>query len=181
MNRAHALLIAVAAAIGLGGGIYLSLSSNPDAGKVGRPAIDSLYETTFPDLSAQTQKISQWKSKTLVINFWATWCPPCREEIPGLIRIQGRYSAKNVQIVGIALDSPEPVAGFAKLMGINYPVLLGGLDAINLARLLGNATGGLPFTIVLSPNGDTSLTHLGMLSESQLESVIAKVGPASHP
>jgi thiol-disulfide isomerase/thioredoxin len=173
-NRSRVAAIALAAAVGLGGGIYLGVSRGPATSEVEAQAIETLYATRLADLSGRPQALSQWKDKILVINFWATWCPPCREEIPGLIRVQRKYSAKNLQIVGIALDSPDQVAAFANSVGINYPVLLGGLDAINLTRLLGDASGGLPFTIVISAKGGANRTHLGMLSEAQLELLIAE-------
>ena len=173
-RRWQVAAIVFAAGIALGGGIYLGASRTPFGGEVERQAIDALYATTLPDLSGHPQALAQWKDRTLVINFWATWCPPCREEIPGLIRVQSRYSAKNLQIVGIAVDSPDQVTPFAKSLGINYPLLLGGLDAINLTRLLGDASGALPFTIVISAKGEASRTHLGLLTETQLESLIAE-------
>lgn len=177
-SRLQWTVIALAGAIGLGGGIYLGMSRTPGAARAGPQALEALYATTLPDLGLRAQPISQWKEMTLVVNFWATWCVPCREEIPGLIRLQSRYASKNLQIVGIALDSPRNVAEFAKSLGINYPVLIGGLDAINLSRTLGNTTGALPYTIVVSPGGAANRPHLGVLTEAELESLIAETSVA---
>jgi thiol-disulfide isomerase/thioredoxin len=109
----------------------------------------------------------------LFINFWATWCEPCREEIPALIRLQRASSSKNLQIVGIALDSPERVAEFAKSYSINYPLLIGGMGAMEMMRAHGNGIGALPFTLVVAPEGSATRAHLGPMSVSEMESLIA--------
>jgi thiol-disulfide isomerase/thioredoxin len=169
------VVIAVAAAIALGGGIYLGFERTAKS----RQAIDSLYATSLPDLEMHQQAFSQWKNKTLLVNYWATWCEPCREEIPALIGIQARYSAKNLQIVGIALDSPDKVQAFAKSFGINYPLFIGGTGMMDLMRSQGNEIGALPFTLILSPGGAVTQTHLGGMSEQEMESMIAKAQGSS--
>jgi thiol-disulfide isomerase/thioredoxin len=142
-------------------------------------AIETLYATTLPDLDSHLQSFSQWRNTTLLINYWATWCEPCREEVPALIRIQTRYSSKNIQIVGIALDSPDRVRGFAKSFGINYPLFIGGTGMIDLMHAQGNAVGALPFTVVVAPGGATTQVHLGALSEQEAESLIARTQAGS--
>src|ERR1700679_2636571 len=102
-SRSKWVAIAAAAAIGLGGGIYFGLSQNHQ--DPGKRAISSVYATSLPDQDLRLQRLSQWKQRVLLVNFWATWCVPCREEIPALVHIQSRYSAKNLQIVGIAIDN----------------------------------------------------------------------------
>jgi thiol-disulfide isomerase/thioredoxin len=182
IERRQWAIIAVAAGLGLAAGSYFGLSRAP--GSFGRPAqsaIDALYATTLPDLETRPQRIAQWKDRVLVVNFWATWCPPCREEIPGLIRAQSRSSAKNVQIVGIALDAQDKVVEFAKSVGINYPVVIGGLEAISLTEMLGNKTGALPYTVFISPGGKQAKTHLGMVSEAQVDRLIAEMADSTKP
>jgi thiol-disulfide isomerase/thioredoxin len=172
MNRSMQwVVIGVAAILALGIGIYAGYRQIT----AGKRAADSLYSMTLPDLDMHNQSFSQWKNKTLLINYWATWCAPCREEIPALIRIQSRSSAKNLQIVGIALDSPDQARAFAKSLGINYPVFVGNLNTLDLLHAQGDEMGALPFTIVLSPGGNAR-THLGALTEPQMESLIADAG-----
>jgi thiol-disulfide isomerase/thioredoxin len=177
MSRLQWASLAAAAAVALAGGIAIGLEHRA----AGKRAIESLYATSLPDLDSHPQSFSQWKNKTLLINYWATWCAPCREEIPALIRIQSRYSSKNLQIVGIALDTPDKVEGFAKSYGINYPLFIGGMGMMDLMRSQGNEIGALPFTLVVSPGGASTQTHLGALSEQQMESMIAEAQTTPGP
>jgi thiol-disulfide isomerase/thioredoxin len=108
----------------------------------------------------------------VVVNFWASWCPPCREEIPGLLRIQSRFAANGLQVVGIAVDSVAKSAQAASEMGITYPVLVAETQIIEITRRLGNRAGGLPFTVVLDREGRLVATHLGLLSEAQLARLV---------
>jgi thiol-disulfide isomerase/thioredoxin len=178
-ERRQWAIIAVAAGLGLAVGTYLGLSRAPVSSGPAQSAIDALYATTLPDLETRPQRMAQWKDRVLIVNFWATWCPPCREEIPGLIRTQSRSSSKNVQIVGIALDTQEKVAEFAKSVGINYPVVIGGLDAISLTEMLGNKSGALPYTVFISPGGKRARTHLGLVSEAQVDRLIAEMADSA--
>ena len=107
------------------------------------------------------------------MNFWASWCPPCREEIPGLIRIQQKLAANGLQVVGIAVDSVDKSRQAATEMAIGYPILVAEVEIIELTRRLGNRAGGLPFTVVLDREGRLVTTHLGLLSEAQLERLVA--------
>ena len=168
--KPHWIVIGIAAAIGLAGGVFIGVERS----RAAQRAIDTLYATSLPDLESRPQAFSQWKTKTLVINYWATWCEPCREEIPALTRMQAKYSSKSVQIVGIALDSPDKVQAFAKSYGINYPLFIGGMGMMDLMHAQGNDIGALPFTVIVSPGGVRARTHLGALSEPQMESLIAE-------
>jgi thiol-disulfide isomerase/thioredoxin len=175
-SRLQWLVITLAAVIGLAGGIYVALSKAGAASEA--KTIAALYATTLPDLEARPQSLAQWKDKTLLVNYWATWCVPCRTEVPELIRIQALSSSKNVQIVGIALDNPPEVQAFAKSLAINYPVLIGALGNIDLTRALGNKSGALPFTVVISPGGGILRSHLGALTEAEAQALIAEAKTA---
>ena len=107
-----------------------------------------------------------------MVNFWATWCAPCRKEIPGLISVQRENAANGAQVVGIAVDQADNVQAFAKELGINYPVLIAGMDGVDLVRKVGNPTGALPFTIVLDRSGKVVMTHLGLVSEQELRKLL---------
>jgi thiol-disulfide isomerase/thioredoxin len=133
---------------------------------------DTLAKASFPDLAGKTQRLDQWRGKVLVVNFWATWCPPCLKEIPEFIRMQGRYGDQGLQFVGVAIDQPEKVAPFAEKLGFNYPVLMGALDAVELLRTLGNQHGGLPFTVVFDRSGALAATELGGLDEAKLTRLV---------
>jgi len=136
-------------------------------------AAQVLLTTTLPDLQGQQQPIAQWRGQVLIVNFWATWCPPCLREIPEFMRLQEQYRGRGVQFVGIAIDSRSKVAEFADRLGINYPVLVAELEGISLARQAGNRLGGLPFTVIIDRQGRTSKIELGVLDENKLLPILA--------
>lgn len=128
----------------------------------------SILETPLPSLDGNTHKISEWKNKILIINVWATWCPPCREEIPTFIALQKQLAPKDVQFIGIAVDDKAPVADFVRAYGINYPTLLGGRETMMLLSLYGNRSGVVPQTLIFDQSGQLVVNHLGILEEKEL-------------
>ncbi|MBT9538959.1 TlpA disulfide reductase family protein [Thiobacillus sp.] len=137
-----------------------------------------LWQLTYPDTQGRPQALSQWRGRVLVLNFWASWCAPCREEIPDFVALRTQYTAKGVEFVGIAVDNQANVAQFMQRQAVNYPILIGEGAANNLARQLGNPSGALPYTIVLDREGNIVLKHLGRLPRARLEAVLAKMGAA---
>lgn len=127
-------------------------------------------EFTLADLEGVPRKVSEWDGKVLIINFWATWCPPCRKEIPAFIQLQKKYGRQGVQFVGIALDDPGNVQAFHKALGINYPVLIG--DTGLIARSYGNHFGALPYTVIIGRDSKIALARLGELAQQEAEAVI---------
>ena len=126
MNRQTRLLLAVALlalAAGVGTAIWHQQPSNQQPG-----AAEALLHASLPDLQNQFQTLAHYRGKVLVVNFWATWCPPCREEIPHFIEAQQRLAVENVQFVGIALDNPADIAGFVHEFSVNYPILVGSMN-----------------------------------------------------
>lgn len=126
----------------------------------------------FMGLDDKPQALEQWRGKVLVVNFWATWCAPCREEIPTFIKFQDQYGARGVQFVGLAIDQKERVGPYARDIGINYPVLVGGLESMDFARQVGNRRGVLPFTLVIDRSGKVVTTEIGILKPEKLESLL---------
>ena len=116
--------------------------------------------------------LQQWRGKVLIVNFWATWCAPCREEIPAFIKMQSAMTGRGVQFVGIAVDTPERVAAYAKEMGINYPLSVGGLEMMDLARDAGDRAGVLPFSVVIDQGGRVADVTVGILRPEKLEKVL---------
>lgn len=135
-------------------------------------AQSALANLSLPDPSGKAQSLTQWKGQVVLVNFWATWCEPCRKEMPALEAAQKQFGPNGLQIVGIAIDSPAKVAQFAKELGVSYPLVIGGLETIDLVRELGNKAGGLPFTVVLDRQGRVKATHLGELSGPDIERLI---------
>lgn len=132
----------------------------------------AVFATTLPDLDGKETALSQWRGKILLVNFWATWCAPCREEMPHFVAVQSRDAGKGVQFVGIAVDQADKVREFVKEIKLNYPVLIGGLGAIELSKALGNELSALPFTIVLDRSGNVVHTQLGQLKARELDTLL---------
>jgi thiol-disulfide isomerase/thioredoxin len=133
---------------------------------------EAVLATVLPDLDGHETPLSQWRGKVLVVNFWATWCAPCREEMPQFVVAQARDAAKGLQFVGIAVDQVDKVRDYVKEVRINYPVLIGGFGAIELSKALGNELAALPFTIVVDKRGGVAHTQLGQLKSAQLDELL---------
>lgn len=163
-------LIASAALIAGGAGFALRRASM--TGPAADDAVRKLLALELPDPDGKPQSMKQWQGRVQIVNFWATWCEPCREEIPGLLRILKKHASKSLQIVGIAIDNANKVKQFAKEFDITYPLLIGGLETVDLSRQLGNKAGALPYTVILDHGGNVVRTHLGKISEQELDEVV---------
>ena len=131
--------------------------------------VQTLPEFSFTDLEGVTRHSSEWHGRPLVINFWATWCPPCRKEMPLFIEMQEQYRAKGVQFIGIAIDDADMVRDFRDVYGINFPLMTGGTDAVKLANTLGNRFDTLPFTAIFDRDGTTRYIQAGEVTKASLE------------
>ena len=129
----------------------------------------SVFELTLTDLNGKTQNLAQWRGKVLIVNYWATWCHPCREEMPGFSRLQDKYRDKGIQFVGISIDTVDKIIEFQKTTPVNYPLLIGDISIMESSAKLGNTRQALPFTAVFDREGRLSATKLGRLSEPELE------------
>ena len=105
----------------------------------------------------------------MLINFWATWCPPCVEELPLLERFYSENKAKSVQIIGLAADKAEAVRGFLKKLPLTFPIGITDLSGIALSKSWGNLAGGLPFSVMLAADGRVMQRKMGKLSEDDLK------------
>ncbi|MET3137256.1 thiol-disulfide isomerase/thioredoxin [Undibacterium sp. GrIS 1.2] len=138
-------------------------------------SVAQLMGLTLSDSKGQAQKLAQWQGKFLVVNFWATWCGPCVQEMPELSALQKELSGKNVQLLGLGIDSPANIAEFAKKYQITYPVFSAGMEGTELSRQLGNQGGGLPFTVLIAADGSIAKQYLGRLKMEELRADIAKL------
>ena len=137
---------------------------------------DRRPDFTLADVEGRPRSIAEWDGKLVFLNFWATWCPPCLEEIPGFMRLQSLNADAGVQFLGVALDNPDNVRAFMAEHGMNYPSLHGERDAIALGRLYGNRIGALPYTVVIGRDGRILRLHQGILSESDAQVLIDGAG-----
>ena len=158
---------AVAGVAALAGGVALFMNSGTQQREGA-----AVLALVLPDVEGRQQALAQWRGKVLVVNFWATWCGPCREEMPQFIAVQQRDGMKGVQFVGIAVDQADKVREFANEIGLNYPALIGGFGAIELSKALGNDLAALPFTIVVDRAGKVAHTQLGPLKAIQLDDLL---------
>ncbi len=123
----------------------------------------------FPDLEQNSRDSGEWQGKVLVVNFWATWCVPCLREMPRFMEMQQRYEAKGLRIVAIAIDDPQTVREFAAEHKPNFPLLLGGEEAIALAKQMGNRITALPFTVIYDRQGNARYAKAGEITREILE------------
>lgn len=130
---------------------------------------------SYPDLDGRERRSDEWSGKIVVLNFWASWCPPCREETPLFVELQEQYQAAGVQFVGIAIDDREPIQDFSDTYGVNYPVLLGDIAAVTLSKRLGNRFEGLPFTVIAEPDGEIVLRHAGGMTREQITPTLQRL------
>lgn len=152
--------------------LCLALVSGPRAEIPPDPA--PLFAATLWDAGGQPYALAKLRGKPLVVNFWARWCGPCRVEIPELTRVQRRFKDKGLIVVGIGLeDRPDTVREFARAYEMDYLVLLAKEQGIPLMRTLGNANGGLPFTLVIDADGRMVARKLGLISRAELDAAVA--------
>ncbi len=174
MNVRRAWLVTAIGGLALSGGVLAHLwrlgkfSDGP-----GGPAIRAILDYPMATLDARSETLNRFAGKVLVINYWATWCAPCREEIPLFVKLQDEWGGKGLQFVGIAIDQVAKVAQFAKEFNINYPLYVGAIQTMDLSRAAGNKAGVLPYTLILRRDGSLA-THLtGKVTETRLRDMIA--------
>ncbi len=132
----------------------------------------ALFASTFPDVNSKPQAFKQWQGKVIVLNFWATWCPPCREEMPELSELYSQYQNKNVIILGVAIDEMALVKEFNTEAKISYPLLIAEESGMEIASGLGNNKGVLPYTVIINVDGSVAKTYFGRITKPLLEETL---------
>lgn len=167
------LYIAAAILFALAGGYFALFNAGgaPQA-DLDAQAGEQVFAATFPDPQGVAQPLAQWRGKVVVLNFWATWCPPCRKEMPGFVKLQQKYGAQGLVFIGIAIDSRENVQAFLRESPVNYPILIGQDSAVELSAAIGNRQGGLPYSVLIDRQGKLLASHVGELSEEALEKLL---------
>jgi thiol-disulfide isomerase/thioredoxin len=138
-------------------------------------APSALYAASFPGLDDKPLALGKWQGQVVVLNFWATWCVPCREEMPMFERVHKKLAGKGVVFVGLAADDKAKVAAFLQASPVSYPVLIGDFEALEFARRLGNKQAALPYTAIIDRAGNIVRTKLGPYTEAELEAQIQSV------
>jgi thiol-disulfide isomerase/thioredoxin len=145
------------------------------AAPVARPPVLMLPEFSLKNRAGELQSIHAWPGKSLIINFWATWCAPCRREIPLLIELQKQHAADGMQLVGIAVDFRDDVLKYADAMNITYPLLIGEQDGMQAIDAFGIEAVGFPYTVFTDAKGNIITTHIGELTREQAELILATI------
>ena len=133
------------------------------------PTGSDLWQLNFTSPEGASVKMATFRGHPLLLNFWATWCPPCVEELPLINRFYTENSAKGWQVLGLAVDQADPVKRFLDKMPLNFSVALAGMPGIELSKSLGNLTGGLPFTVVIGADGQIAQRKMGKISPQDLQ------------
>jgi len=155
----------IAGVAGIGAALWRYQSEPSD---LSAQALNTLWSSSFEGLDAQSTTLSQFQGKPLVINFWATWCVPCVEEMPLLNAFYQQNASKSWQVIGLAIDQPSSVKKFLARHPIDYPIFQAGLLGTELTKTLGDDQEGLPFTIVLDAEGHLKQRKLGKLSQAEI-------------
>jgi thiol-disulfide isomerase/thioredoxin len=134
------------------------------------PAVSThaLFSAQLPDAAGKVQNLDQWRGKILIVNFWASWCVPCREEMPELSELQERYRSSNLIVLGISTDDLGKMRAFHQELPVKYPTLAGDYEAIKLAERLGNDKGVLPYTLIVDTKGKIVKTYFGRINQALL-------------
>lgn len=181
-NKKLAVVAAVAVIFCALGVVFGSKSKAPapvaaSAAATAPTPATNLYAQSLNDLAGKPQALSQWKGKPLLVNFWATWCGPCVQEMPELSALANEEAAngaaKRYNIIGVGIDSPSAMSAFATKHNIKYPLLVGGMGGTELSRAFGNTNGGLPFTVLIGADGQVRKTYLGKLKFDELKADLA--------
>lgn len=165
-NRRRWLMAAVASAATLGGAGLAWRRYQPQA--LTPSAESALWQLEFPRLDGDVFRMASLQGQPVLLNFWASWCPPCIEELPLLSSFYRENSAKGWQVLGLAVDQLEPVKRFLASSPVTFPVALAGLGGVELGKSLGNVSGGLPFTVVFGSDGRVAHRKIGKVSPDNL-------------
>jgi len=167
----------LAVMLGLGFAIYYYVLNpnstlNKPSNEYSALSTKALFATSLPNENGIAHALSQYKGKIIVLNFWATWCPPCREEMPELSQLHTENQSKNVVVLGIAIDEIGLVKEFTRDTPVSYPLFAAEDVGMALGSDLGNDKGVLPYTVIIDTNGNVVKTYFGRINKALLETAL---------
>ncbi len=131
-----------------------------------------LFAASLPDTRGVSQPLAQWRGQVLIVNFWATWCPPCRDEMPELSALHDKFHARGLSVLGIATDDVAKMQTFATEMQVSYPLFAADLEGMPLAARLGNTRDVLPYTVLVGRDGKVVASYVGRINSRALEQAL---------
>ena len=151
-------------------------------GSESQGAQDRIHGFELSDLDGTIRNSDEWNGKPLLVNFWATWCVPCRKEMPGLMELHEKYADQGFEVIGLAAElgiagsDPERVANFINKMGIRYPILFGEMEAVvDISKRYGNRIGGMPYSAFVDRNGVVRHVKFGEMSLDEAEEMLGDI------
>jgi len=186
MNKTGYLLV-LAAGVSLSTGFFVSrIIALPPVEQTSLPPLEPPQadisilgqlrpEFSLPDIHGTVHNIKEWDGKVILLNFWATWCSPCLQEIPELVDLQQQYQSRGLQVIGIALQDPNELTDFIREHGMNYPVLAGLEAVIVIAENYGNLVGGLPYTAIIDKSGKIVFVKAGQINKIEVEAILSSL------
>ncbi len=176
MSRSRAWLVAAVALTALFAGLLVAIQRySPNAPGA---SAEAFFAQTFKDLDGEPRAMAQWQGQLVVVNFWATWCPPCIEEMPDLQRVHDEYRSRGVVVVGLGIDSPSALKRFRDEHALALPLFAAGAAGSELGKTLGNGSGALPYTLLIDRKGRIVRARLGQIAPAELRSWLnAQLGP----
>ena len=178
MRRMVVILIAITAMLA---GFYISARHYAVPAAAAEPSpTGSLVGSLRPDFqlgnnNGEFVTAADFSGKTLLINFWATWCGPCRHEMPMLMDLQRKYGSTGLQVVGIALDDVQSVRSFVRTYGISYPILVGGADVFATSAAYGNVEGVLPYSVLVDKDGIVRWQYAGVIQPPEITRLLSEL------
>jgi thiol-disulfide isomerase/thioredoxin len=179
MKTTRLFALVAVAIVATAGGVIASQWSHGDPTELAHAAapsngaaVDHLWAASVTSADGKPQSLAAYKGHVIVVNFWASWCGPCVEEMPELSALQREYAKKGVQFVGLGVDSTQNVKTFLQKVKVDYPVYVTGFGGADLAREFGNNAGALPFTVVIDAKGQIRSTKLGQIKPDELKQTL---------
>jgi thiol-disulfide isomerase/thioredoxin len=185
MNRRTLLLAGAGATAALAGvawqtrrgaGAAIALPPSSTASAPASSSTDQLWQAKFTQPDGQVLAMASWRGQPLVVNFWATWCPPCLKEMPEIDRFARQFKSTGGRVLGVAVDNPSAVAAYLARTPVSYAIGLAGFAGTDLSRSLGNSSGALPFTVAINRAGQVAQRRLGETSFDELSQWAKSLG-----